>query len=105
MDQAILETDRRRKIQKEYNKTYHITPQTVKKSIRNILASIYEADYFTVPSVSDTREDYVPVKEIPLLIQKLRKEMKEAAERLEFEHAAELRDRIQHLEETELKMS
>jgi excinuclease ABC subunit B len=105
MDQAILETDRRRKIQKEYNKTYHITPQTVKKSIRNILASIYEADYFTVPSVSDTREDYVPVKEIPLLIQKLRKEMKEAAERLEFERAAELRDRIQHLEETELKMS
>jgi excinuclease ABC subunit B len=104
MDQAILETDRRRKIQKEYNKTYHITPQTVKKSIRNILASIYEADYFTVPSVSDTREDYVPVKEIPLLIQKLRKEMKEAAERLEFERAAELRDRIQHLEENGLKM-
>ena len=104
MDQAILETDRRRKIQKEYNKTYHITPQTVKKSIRNILASIYEADYFTVPSVSDTREDYVPVKEIPLLIQKLRKEMKEAAERLEFERAAELRDRIRRLEETELKM-
>ena len=104
MDQAILETDRRRKIQKEYNKTYHITPQTVKKSIRNILASIYEADYFTVPSVSDTREEYVPVKEIPLLIQKLRKEMKEAAERLEFERAAELRDRIQHLEENELKM-
>ncbi len=104
MDQAILETDRRRKIQKEYNKTYHITPQTVKKSIRNILASIYEADYFTVPSVSDAREDYVPVKEIPLLIQKLRKEMKDAAERLEFERAAELRDRIQHLEENELKM-
>jgi excinuclease ABC subunit B len=104
MDQAILETDRRRKIQKEYNKTYHITPQTVKKSIRNILASIYEADYFTVPSVSDTREEYVPVKEIPSIIQKLRKEMKEAAERLEFERAAELRDRIQHLEETELKM-
>jgi len=104
MDHAILETDRRREIQKEYNKTYHITPQTVKKSIRNILASIYEADYFTVPSVSDTREEYVPVKEIPSIIQKLRKEMKEAAERLEFERAAELRDRIQHLEETELKM-
>jgi len=104
MDQAILETGRRRKIQKEYNRTYHITPQTVKKSIRNILASIYEADYFTVPSVSDTREEYVSVKEIPSILQKLRKEMKEAAERLEFERAAELRDRIQRLEETELKM-
>ncbi len=104
MDQAILETDRRRTIQKEYNKTYHITPQTVKKSIRNILASIYEADYFTVPSVSDAREEYVSAKELPSVIQKLKKEMKEAAERLEFERAAELRDRIQHLEETELKM-
>ena len=79
MDQAILETDRRRKIQQEYNKTHHITPQTVKKSIRNILASIYEADYFTVPAVSDTEEEYVSVKEIPAIIQKLKKEMKEAA--------------------------
>jgi excinuclease ABC subunit B len=104
MDQAILETGRRRTIQKEYNKTHHITPQSVKKSIRNILASIYEADYFTVPSVSDTQEEYVPVKEIPSVIQKLKKEMKEAAGRLEFERAAELRDRIQRLEKTDLKM-
>ena len=104
MDQAILETDRRRKIQQEYNKTYHITPETVKKSIRNIMASIYEADYFTIPSVSDTKEEYGSIKEIPALIQKLKKEMKEAAGRLEFERAAELRDRIQRLEETELKM-
>ena len=104
MDQAILETDRRRKIQEEYNKAHHITPQTVKKSIRNILTSIYEADYFTIPAVSDRQGEYIPVNEFSSIIQKLKKEMKEAASRLEFERAAELRDKIQHLEETELRM-
>jgi len=104
MDQAILETDRRRRIQEEYNKVHDITPQTVKKSVRNILASIYEADYFTVPAVSDFKEGYLSLKDIPKMIEKLRKEMKEAASRLEFERAAELRDKIHELEETELKM-
>ena len=104
MDQAILETSRRREIQEEYNRIHEITPQTVKKAIRNILGSIYEADYFTVPAVSDIKEEYVPIKEIAAMIQKLRKEMKEAASRLEFEWAAEIRDRIQRLEEMELKM-
>jgi excinuclease ABC subunit B len=103
MDQAILETNRRRKIQEEYNRVHGITPQTVKKSVRNIMASVYEADYFTVPTVSDTQEEYVPVKEIPSMIQKLKKQMKEAASQLEFERAAELRDRIYRLEEMALK--
>lgn len=104
MNQAILETNRRRKIQEAYNQAHGITPQTVKKSVRNILASIYEADYFTVPMVMETEEKYIPVKDIPAMIQKLKKEMKEAANRLEFERAAELRDKIHHLEEMELKM-
>jgi excinuclease ABC subunit B len=104
MDQAILETNRRRKIQEEYNRVHEITPQTVKKAVRNILASIYEADYFTVPAVSDVKKEYMPLKDIPTIIKKLKKEMKEAASRLEFEQAAELRDRIQRLEEMELKM-
>lgn len=105
MDQAILETNRRRKIQEEYNKKHRITPQTVKKSIRNILSSIYEADYYTVPIVSDRREGYGSIKEIPKIIQELTMEMKEAARRLEFERAAELRDRIQRLKEVELKIT
>jgi excinuclease ABC subunit B len=104
MDQAILETNRRRKIQEDYNRVHGITPQTVKKSVRNILASIYEADYFTVPALADIKEEYVPVKEIPEIIEKLKKQMKEAASRLEFERAAEIRDKIQRLEEKELKM-
>jgi excinuclease ABC subunit B len=104
MDQATLETNRRRRIQEEYNKVHNITPQTVKKSVRNILASIYEADYFTVPAVSDFKEGYLSLKDIPKMIEKLQKEMKEAASRLEFERAAELRDKIHELEEMELKM-
>jgi excinuclease ABC subunit B len=104
MDQAILETNRRRKIQEDYNRKNQITPQTVKKSVRNILASIYESDYFTVPTVSDKKEEYVSLKEIPAMIQKLKKEMKEAATRLEFERAAEIRDKIHRLEELELKV-
>jgi len=104
MDQAILETNRRRKIQEEYNRVHGITPQTVKKSVRNIMASIYEADYLTIPAVSDVEEAYVPIKEISAMIQKLKKEMKEAASHLEFERAAEIRDKIVRLEQMELKM-
>jgi excinuclease ABC subunit B len=104
MDQAILETNRRRKIQEAYNQEHRITPETVKKSVRNIMASIYEADYLAIPAVSDVEEAYVSAKEIPAVIQKLKKEMKEAASHLEFEQAAEIRDKIQRLEEMELKM-
>ncbi|HUL20385.1 MAG TPA: excinuclease ABC subunit UvrB [Thermodesulfobacteriota bacterium] len=104
MDQAILETNRRRKIQEEFNRIHHITPQSVKKSVRNIMGSIYEADYLTIPAVSDVEEAYIPVKEIPAMIQKLKKEMKEAASHLEFERAAEIRDKVHRLEEMELKM-
>jgi len=105
MNQAILETNRRRKIQEEYNQIHGITPQSIKKSVRDILSSIYEADYFTVPIVSDPKEEYLSLKEIPSRIEKLKKEMREAAKRLEFERAAEIRDRIQRLEEMALKLS
>src|SRR5512136_163531 len=104
MDQAILETNRRRRIQEEYNRVHHITPQSIKKAIRNILGSVYEADYLTIPAVSDVEEAYVPIKEIPSMIQKLKKEMKEAASHLEFERAAEIRDKVHRLEEMELKI-
>ncbi|MBM4308962.1 MAG: hypothetical protein FJ123_19720, partial [Deltaproteobacteria bacterium] len=56
------------------------------------------------PAVADVKEEYVSIKEIPTMIQKLKKEMKEAASQLEFERAAELRDKIQRLEEMELRM-
>ncbi|NIO04869.1 MAG: excinuclease ABC subunit UvrB [Proteobacteria bacterium] len=103
MQKAIDETNRRRQIQAEYNRAKGITPKTVQKSIRDGLTSIFEADYLTVPLVAEPEAAYVPLNAIPETVEKLKKEMKEAAERLEFERAAELRDRINHLQQRELK--
>ena len=104
MQIALDETNRRRMIQGSYNKQHGITPETIKKEIHNVLAAIYEADYFTVPAVAESEGDYVSFKNIPSMLEKLRREMKEAAARLEFERAAELRDRIKKLEEIELSV-
>ncbi len=103
MRKAIDETERRRRAQSEYNRTHGITPQTIQKSIQDGLTSIFEADYFTVPVVAEPAGEYVPLDTIPKNIEKLKKEMREAAEKLEFERAAELRDRILALEHQELK--
>jgi excinuclease ABC subunit B len=102
MAMALEETRRRRKIQEEFNRTHNITPTSIKKSIRNILASIYEADYYTIPLVAEAREEYISPREISKVIRKLRKEMREAAQELDFERAALLRDRIRHIQEADL---
>ena len=101
MKRAIDETDRRRRLQAEFNRKHGITPQTVVKSLGTPLVEIYEADYVTVPVTAERAEKYGP-DEVPRLIQQLRKEMKQAAASLEFERAAELRDRIRQMEEREL---
>ena len=102
--QAIQETRRRRVLQEEYNRIHGITPETVKKGIPKTLYEISEADYFTVPVAAEEPGAYadIPPEEIPRLIQSLQKEMREAAKSLEFERAAELRDRIQGLKEMQL---
>ena len=102
MKAAIDETNRRRKMQAEYNKRHSITPETIKSKIKDILSSIYETDYYTVPAVEETEEEYIPPHELPGIIKALKKEMAAAAKGLEFEKAAELRDRIKALEEAEL---
>jgi excinuclease ABC subunit B len=103
MAMALDETRRRRKIQREFNRVHNITPTSIKKSIRNILSSVYEADYYTVPLVAEARAEYIPPKEIPKVVKKLKKEMRQAAQELDFERAALLRDRIHHLQEAELR--
>jgi excinuclease ABC subunit B len=103
MKEATAETTRRRKMQEAYNRENGITPETIKKAIPDILASIYEADYVTVPTVAEKPEDYVSIFDIPKLLTRLKKEMREAASKLDFEKAAEIRDRIKSLEETELE--
>jgi excinuclease ABC subunit B len=104
MKTSLKETNRRRKIQFEYNRKNNITPEGIKKDIRNVLASIYEADYLTVPSVAEPKKEYRAIKNIPQEIEKLKKQMREAAQQLEFERAAELRDRIKKLEEMEISL-
>ena len=103
MKKAIAETDRRRKIQDAYNRKHGITPETVRKAIPDILESIYEADYVTVPTAAEKGEEYVSLLEIPKLLSRLKKEMRAAASKLDFEKAAEIRDRIKALEEREME--
>jgi len=101
MRACIDETERRRAIQRKFNEAHGITPETIRKSIDSVLASVYEADYVTVP-VMEPRVEYVSVAEVPELIARLREEMKAAARDYEFERAAELRDRIRKLTELEI---
>ena len=105
MQACLDETERRRIKQLAYNAEHGITPETVKKGMRSILESIAEKDYVTPPVVADVEEIYgIELREIPKLIRKMRKEMLAAAKELDFEKAAELRDRIKQLEEAELKL-
>jgi excinuclease ABC subunit B len=96
MQRALNETGRRRKIQEEYNRRMHITPETVKSNIKDILSSIYEADYWTVPAIAEEKAEYGHEEET---LRKLEADMKEAAKRLEFERAAKIRDKIKELKQ------
>jgi excinuclease ABC subunit B len=103
MRKAIEETNRRRRIQEEFNRRHGIKPQSVQKPVVDA--------YLPVPSVMERRATYqvgtggegrgtsetVSLDELPFVIKRLEREMQEAAKRLEFERAAELRDQIRHL--------
>jgi excinuclease ABC subunit B len=103
MRHAIEETHRRRQLQMTYNREHGITPESIRKSITDVLSNIYEKDYYTVPAVPDAeRAGLLTKDEIPALVAQLDKEMRAAAKRLEFERAAALRDRIRELEERHL---
>ena len=106
MRACIDETRRRREKQMAWNQEYGITPETVKKSMRTILDSIEEQDYYTPPlATAESSEEYIPTpKDIPKTVKRLRKEMLAAAKQLDFEKAAELRDKIKNLEEMELAL-
>ena len=92
MEKAISETNRRRKIQQEYNEKHHITPKTIKKSVR---------DTISVTDAKDIEVEYKLEKEddIKETINKLTDEMLKYAADMEFEKAAELRDKIKELED------
>ncbi len=103
MKSAIDETNRRRSIQHTFNQRHGITPVTINRQIHNLVGSIYESgDYVSVPKVAEDTEIYASSTDRKRRIKELRREMKDAADRLEFEKAAELRDRIRALEEQSL---
>ncbi len=103
MKRAIDETNRRRIIQDNYNREHGITPESIKKSVQDVLSSVYEADYYTISLAGEEVEEYTSVDDIIKKIKKLQKQMQEAARELEFERAAELRDEIKRLEKVELE--
>lgn len=93
MERAISETERRRAIQMEYNEKHGIIPKTIRKDIRDVIeiSSKEEVEY------SARQKNKLSKRETMALIDKLTKQMKEAAKMLEFEHAAFLRDKIAQL--------
>jgi excinuclease ABC subunit B len=93
---AVAETNRRRETQAEYNRANGITPRTVESAITALGESLYEADYVTVSKVAE--EDYDP-NALRAQVSALREQMRTAAEDLDFERAAEIRDKIKALEE------
>jgi excinuclease ABC subunit B len=104
MQRAIGETNRRRAAQEAYNREHGITPQTIQKAIATPWAEVAEADYVDLGGVAEEAEEYVSLKDIPKRVAALQKEMRDAAGKLEFERAAELRDRIQKLQAQELAL-
>ncbi len=104
MRMAIDETVRRRKIQAEYNAEHGITPESIQKSIGTLEYQMAEADYLTIPVAAESQVRYEKPQALEATIRQLEEEMKAAAKLLEFEKAAEFRDRIKALKLKELEV-
>jgi len=98
IENAIRETERRRKIQEKYNKKNNITATSIKKGIVDILESVYEKDY------AKSNLNIELGHNLKKHLKALKKRMKESAENLEFEEAAKIRDEIRKLEASELEI-
>jgi excinuclease ABC subunit B len=101
---AMEECGRRRERQLAYNKAHGITPESVRRRIDDVLSSVYEMDYVTVPLAAEEEAPYRSPEEVDREVERLRKKMLEAAASLEFEEAAQLRDEIRSLQELEMKL-
>jgi excinuclease ABC subunit B len=99
MRRAIEETERRRAVQEAYNREHGITPESVRRALDDLMASPIAADYSTVPLEEEEAEEvFEDPRALEAELRRLEGEMHEAAERLEFEVAAERRDRIRYLQ-------
>jgi len=97
MAEALRETERRREIQGRYNTEHGITPESIKSNIHELLQTVYERDYYTVEVEAPTPETFASPAELAKRIAEMEAAMRDAARRLDFEHAAELRDRVRGL--------
>jgi excinuclease ABC subunit B len=97
MAETLRETERRRDIQAAYNAEHGITPESIRSSIRELLQTVYERDYYTVEAETPAPETFESPADRERRIAELETQMKDAARRLDFEQAAELRDRIRAL--------
>ena len=107
MERAIAETNRRREKQMEYNAAHGITPESVKRDIKEILASPYESrelDRLTAPGVKDESKPFVGTN-FQAALKDLEGRMREAASNLEFEEAARLRDEIKRMKLLDLEFA
>ena len=102
MKQAMDETDRRRIVQRQYNEANNITPESIVKPVDMSLVRIVEADYLPIPADEDDAELPSSPEEMAKLVERLENQMREAAQKFEFEKAATLRDRIKSLRTGEL---
>jgi excinuclease ABC subunit B len=100
MRRAIDETERRRKIQQAYNREHGITPESIRKAVDELMGTPIAADYSSVPLEEEQDESIIADGDaLAKELERLEGEMLAAAEKLEFERAAELRDRIRYLQE------
>jgi len=105
MGLAIEETQRRREKQHAYNVAHDITPETIRKAIKSPLAALMDLPVSDDTTTSSPVVEDVVLKDVPKVVKGLRREMKAAAASLDFERAAQLRDRIRDLEAWALEVS
>ena len=102
MRAALAEMGRRRLLQEAYNLEHGITPSSIVKDIDDVLSSVYERDYVTVPLVKEPQKTFRTRAELEAHTAELETEMRQAAANLEFERAAQLRDRVKELKQRQL---
>jgi excinuclease ABC subunit B len=102
MKLALGETDRRREIQRKFNADHDITPQGVKKNIIDLSQHLYDGDPYALPMAAEAGGDVMTPDEVRKLIGEYGKKMQAAADGMEFEHAAQLRDQVLLLKEMDI---